>query len=81
MWPLHNIIPIMVILSVQRIQYAKSKSDCVSKAEGSFVPKEKKMKQEEKGLNFRLSITSSKLCQLISSLSLTFHLMFNKTAH
>nr|AAL85989.1 putative spliceosomal protein (U2B) [Arabidopsis thaliana] len=31
-----------------RIQYAKSKSDYVTKAEGSFVPKEKKMKQEEK---------------------------------
>ncbi|XP_010475448.1 PREDICTED: U2 small nuclear ribonucleoprotein B'' 2-like [Camelina sativa] len=31
-----------------RIQYAKSKSDCVTKAEGTFVPKEKKIKQEEK---------------------------------
>ncbi|VVA90246.1 unnamed protein product [Arabis nemorensis] len=31
-----------------RIQYAKSKSDCVSKAEGTFVTREKKMKQEEK---------------------------------
>ncbi|EOA36234.1 hypothetical protein CARUB_v10010209mg [Capsella rubella] len=30
-----------------RIQYAKSKSDCVTKAEGTFVPKEKKIKQEE----------------------------------
>uniref|UniRef100_A0A1J3GHI8 U2 small nuclear ribonucleoprotein B'' 2 n=1 Tax=Noccaea caerulescens TaxID=107243 RepID=A0A1J3GHI8_NOCCA len=30
------------------IQYAKSKSDCVSKAQGTFVPREKKMMQEEK---------------------------------
>lgn len=37
---------------VQRIQYARSKSDCVSRAEGSFVQREKKMQQEEKGLNF-----------------------------
>ncbi|KFK43012.1 hypothetical protein AALP_AA1G067700 [Arabis alpina] len=31
-----------------RIQYAKSKSDCVTKAEGTFVTREKKIKQEEK---------------------------------
>ncbi|CAJ2652734.1 unnamed protein product [Trifolium pratense] len=31
-----------------RIQYAKSKSDCIAKEEGSFVPREKKKKQEEK---------------------------------
>ncbi|AES71336.1 RNA recognition motif protein [Medicago truncatula] len=31
-----------------RIQYAKTKSDCVAKEEGSFVPREKKKKQEEK---------------------------------
>ncbi|XP_015874724.1 U2 small nuclear ribonucleoprotein B'' 2 [Ziziphus jujuba] len=31
-----------------RIQYAKTKSDCVAKAEGSYVPREKKKKQEEK---------------------------------
>lgn len=35
---------------VQRIQYAKSKSDCIAKEDGSFVPREKKKKQEEKGL-------------------------------
>lgn len=33
----------------QRIQYAKSKSDCVAKADGTYVPKEEKKKQEEKG--------------------------------
>ncbi|XP_021716794.1 U2 small nuclear ribonucleoprotein B''-like [Chenopodium quinoa] len=32
-----------------RIQYAKSKSDCIAKEEGTYVPKEKKKKQEEKG--------------------------------
>lgn len=31
-----------------RIQYAKSKSDCVAKADGSYVPRDKKKKQEEK---------------------------------
>lgn len=31
-----------------RIQYAKAKSDCIAKAEGTYVPKEKKKKQEEK---------------------------------
>lgn len=31
-----------------RIQFAKTKSDCIAKAEGSFVPREKKKKQEEK---------------------------------
>ena len=32
-----------------RIQYAKTKSDCVAKVDGSYVPREKKKKQEEKG--------------------------------
>ncbi|KAJ8650841.1 hypothetical protein MRB53_003864 [Persea americana] len=31
-----------------RIQFAKTKSDCVSKADGTYVPREKKKKQEEK---------------------------------
>ncbi|KAF4389550.1 hypothetical protein F8388_009683 [Cannabis sativa] len=31
-----------------RIQYAKTKSDCIAKADGSFVPRDKKKKQEEK---------------------------------
>ncbi|KAM7522013.1 hypothetical protein LguiA_011915 [Lonicera macranthoides] len=31
-----------------RIQYAKTKSDCVAKADGSYVPGDKKRKQEEK---------------------------------
>ncbi|XP_021909946.1 U2 small nuclear ribonucleoprotein B'' 2 [Carica papaya] len=31
-----------------RIQYAKTKSDCIAKADGSYVPREKKKKQEEK---------------------------------
>lgn len=34
---------------LQRIQYAKSKSDAVSKADGTFVSKEKRKKQDEKG--------------------------------
>lgn len=31
---------------MQRIQYAKAKSDCIAKAEGTY---DKKKKQEEKG--------------------------------
>ncbi|KAK6927160.1 RNA recognition motif domain [Dillenia turbinata] len=31
-----------------RIQYAKTKSDCVAKADGTYVPRDKKKKQEEK---------------------------------
>lgn len=34
---------------LQRIQYAKTKSDCIAKVDGTFVPREKKKKQEEKG--------------------------------
>lgn len=37
---------------MQRIQYAKTKSDCIAKEEGSYVPREKKKKQEEKGEQF-----------------------------
>ncbi|KAA3460967.1 U2 small nuclear ribonucleoprotein B'' [Gossypium australe] len=33
------------------IQYAKTKSDCIAKNYGSFVPREKKKKQEEKDDN------------------------------
>ena len=40
---------------VQRIQYAKTKSDCVAKADGTYVPREKKKKQEEKGMHILLS--------------------------
>ncbi|RXI04121.1 hypothetical protein DVH24_038395 [Malus domestica] len=31
-----------------RIQYAKTKSDCIAEAEGTLAPKEKKRKQEDK---------------------------------
>lgn len=34
---------------LQRIQYAKEKSDCIAKADGTYVMREKKKKQEEKG--------------------------------
>ncbi|XP_039114596.1 U2 small nuclear ribonucleoprotein B''-like [Dioscorea cayenensis subsp. rotundata] len=36
-----------------RIQYAKTKSDCVAKADGSFVPREKKKRKEEKAAEKR----------------------------
>ncbi|RWW75634.1 hypothetical protein BHE74_00016333 [Ensete ventricosum] len=38
-----------------RIQYAKTKSDCVAKADGTYVPREKKKKQEEKGMHILFS--------------------------
>ncbi|CAM8973282.1 hypothetical protein QQ045_028963 [Rhodiola kirilowii] len=31
-----------------RIQYAKTKSDCLAKADGSFIPRDKRKRQEEK---------------------------------
>lgn len=34
---------------MQRIQYAKTKSDCIADADGSLGPKEKKKKQDDKG--------------------------------
>lgn len=33
----------------QRIQFAKTKSDVIAKADGTFVPREKRKRQEEKG--------------------------------
>ena len=34
---------------LQRIQYAKSKSDIIAKADGTFLPREKRKRHEEKG--------------------------------
>ncbi|KAG0485840.1 hypothetical protein HPP92_009919 [Vanilla planifolia] len=36
-----------------RIQYAKTKSDCVAKVDGTYAPREKKKKQEEKAAEKR----------------------------
>jgi len=36
-------------LEMQRIQYAKTKSDIIAKADGTFVPREKRRKHDEKG--------------------------------
>jgi len=36
-------------LDMQRIQYAKTKSDIIAKADGTFVPREKRRKHDEKG--------------------------------
>jgi U2 small nuclear ribonucleoprotein B'' len=39
-----------LITVVQRIQYVKTKSDCIAEAEGVYDPNaKKKKKQEEKG--------------------------------
>lgn len=42
-----------IINLVQRIQYAKTKSDCIAKEDGSY---DKKKKQEEKGEQNSLGI-------------------------
>jgi len=34
---------------MHRVQYAKTKSDCIAKEDGTYAPKEKRKKQEEKG--------------------------------
>lgn len=44
---------------MQRIQYAKTKSDCVAKAEGTY---DKKKKQEEKGESSVILSHFSPLC-------------------
>lgn len=41
-----NIIP---FYWSQRIQYAKTKSDVIAKADGTFVPREKRKKHDDKG--------------------------------
>lgn len=38
----------------QRIQYARTKSDIIAKKDGTFVPREKKKRHEEKGNIFSL---------------------------
>lgn len=42
---------LMVIFFVilQRIQYAKTKSDLIAKADGTFVPRERRKKHDERG--------------------------------
>jgi hypothetical protein len=37
---------------MQRVQYAKTKSDCIAKEDGTYAPKEKRKKQDEKGNSF-----------------------------
>lgn len=37
-------------LLMQRIQYAKTKSDVIAKADGTFVPREKRKRHEERGM-------------------------------
>lgn len=34
---------------MQRIQYAKTKSDIIAKADGTFVPREKRKRHDDKG--------------------------------
>ena len=34
---------------MQRIQYAKTKSDIIAKADGTFVPREKRKRHDERG--------------------------------
>ncbi|MCH82360.1 small nuclear ribonucleoprotein, partial [Trifolium medium] len=34
---------------MQRIQYARTKSDIIAKADGTFVPREKRKRHDDKG--------------------------------
>jgi U1 small nuclear ribonucleoprotein A len=35
---------------MQRIQYARTKSDIIAKADGTFVPREKRKRHDDKGI-------------------------------
>lgn len=48
-FPINLIEKFVIVMLPQRIQYAKEKSDCIAKADGTYVIREKKKKQEEKG--------------------------------
>lgn len=45
------------IFSMQRIRYAKTKSDIIAKADGTFVPRERRKRHEEKGKPLSYSIS------------------------
>ena len=56
---------------MQRIQYAKTKSDVIAKADGTFVPREKRKRHDEKGG------ISLYVCEIVSPiLSIFVKLMF-----
>jgi U1 small nuclear ribonucleoprotein A len=38
-----------ILQSMQRIQYARTKSDIIAKADGTFVPREKRKRHDDKG--------------------------------
>lgn len=39
-----------ILQSMQRIQYARTKSDVIAKADGTFVPREKRKRHDDKGI-------------------------------
>jgi hypothetical protein len=39
---------------MQRIQYARTKSDIIAKADGTFVPREKRKRHDDKGITLRV---------------------------
>lgn len=41
---------------IQRIQYAKTKSDIIAKADGTFVPREKRKRHDDKGITLLSSL-------------------------
>ncbi|KAL0665539.1 hypothetical protein Bca4012_102377 [Brassica carinata] len=65
-----------------RIQFAKRKSDVIAKADGTFVPREKRKRQEEKGAT-RAAIGLSSLdnnnnLSLLSNIDSTINLIIKK---
>lgn len=54
-----------MMFTIQRIQYAKTKSDIIAKADGTFVPREKRKRHEEKS-----EILNSIVIYLLNCLSM-----------
>lgn len=53
---------------MQRIQYAKTKSDIIAKADGTFVPRERRKRHEDKGKTLFSRATpflGKRLCHLV----------------
>lgn len=61
--------------TIQRIQYAKAKSDCIAKAEGTY---DKKKKQEEKGESLSCLVNSTPFSQSFCAIRYYRSLCFTK---
>lgn len=55
-----------ILQSMQRIQYARTKSDVIAKADGTFVPREKRKRHDDKGINLSSLYFFFKVTALLS---------------